>query len=66
MAITPIRQNPTPEQNALTLVGETVKANKGPGIDESASVMNAPRAFSVSAPPSTQATGLGRNLDVRA
>ncbi len=67
MAIAPLKQNPNPEQIAVNLIGRTVAQNKGPGIDESASVMNAtPKFFSARTPPPVMSSGLGQNLDVRA
>jgi hypothetical protein len=67
MAIVPIKQNPNPGQVAVQLIGDTVRANKGPGIDESATVMNAvPKPFTASRPPSISSSGIGGKLDVTA
>jgi len=66
MAIVSIKQNPNPGQVAVQLIGETVRANKAPGIDESASVMNTPKPFSATRPPSISSSGIGGKLDVTA
>lgn len=67
MSIAPLKQNPTPGQIAVRLIGRTVGDNKPPGVAHSATIMNAvPRPFSVGTPPPIRSSGIGRNLDVTA
>lgn len=65
MALAALQQNANAGQVAVNLIGRTVANNKGPGIAESASIMNGnSRVFTLRNPPPVHSGGIGLKLDV--
>ena len=67
MPVAPLKQNASPGQLAVSLIGRTVADNKPPGIAHSASIKNGnARFFTVRNPPPIRSGGIGKKLDITA